>query len=191
MASCLGTYGHGTPVNAPLHHIPIHHVRGRLSVATNHAFDTSSDSSGYAVVYLSSSEPAVNDRPHVLCIQTPQGKRGQHHFLHTVLPQAMSFIALSFKKAVPVCVTCETGTDLSIGVALAALATFFDEKGEFHGEHERKEGVLSTSHLSFFAPKKDFLMHLFDSKGQYQNLSAVDHHELPTSQPLAHHAQTS
>jgi len=55
----------------------------------------------------------------------------------------MSFIALNLEKAHPVCVACEMGTDLSIGVALAALAKFFDDKGELHEEREQ-EIVLCT-----------------------------------------------
>ncbi|OJA19419.1 hypothetical protein AZE42_02264 [Rhizopogon vesiculosus] len=140
--------------SASFHPIPIHHVRGQLSVCTHHDLGSSLDSSEYAVVYLSSSEHALkDDRPaRLLCIQTPQGKRGQHHFLHTVLPQAMSFIALNLEKARPVCVACETGTDLGIGVTLAALAKFFDEEGEFHTEQEKN--VLSTSYRYTLSNKK-------------------------------------
>ena len=149
LVSSTKTNALGTPagVSASFYPIPIHHVRGQLSICAHHNLGSSLNSSGeYAVVYLCSSEPAaLNDpsRPRVLCIQTPQGKRGQHHFLHTVLPQAMSFIALNLEKAHPVCVACEMGTDLSIGVALAALAKFFDDKGELHEEREQ-EIVLCT-----------------------------------------------
>jgi tRNA A64-2'-O-ribosylphosphate transferase len=189
------------PVSASFHPTPIHHVRGRLSVCTNHDLGSSSDSGEYAVVYLSSSDDAAafKDRPRMLYIQTPQGKRGQHHFLHTVLPQAMSFIALNLDQARRVCITCETGADLSIGVALAALAKFFDEEGEFHDVsinpavvNFTDETVLST--LYVYSPKRKrkvrSLMRVFDRQRQHQNPPAVDHSELSTSEPLAHHAQT-
>jgi tRNA A64-2'-O-ribosylphosphate transferase len=187
------------PASASFHPTPIRHVHGRLSVCTNHDLGSSSDSGEYAVVYLSSSDGAAafKDRPRMLYIQTPQGKRGQHHFLHTVLPQATSFIALNLHQARRVCITCETGTDLSIGVALAALAKFFDEEGEFHDVsinpavvNFTDETVLST--LYVYSPKRKrkvrSLMRIFDRQRQHQNPPAVDHSELSTSEPLAHHA---
>ncbi|KAG1739096.1 tRNA A64-2'-O-ribosylphosphate transferase, partial [Suillus paluster] len=128
-------------LNVSFHPTPIHHVRGRLSVCTNHDLLSSPkalDDDAVAVVCLTSADhalPAFKDRdqdhPRVLCIQTPQGKKGQHHFLHSVLPQAIPFISLHLKNLRRVCVSCEKGTDMSIGVALVALTMFFNESGEF------------------------------------------------------------
>ncbi|KAG1725451.1 tRNA A64-2'-O-ribosylphosphate transferase [Suillus lakei] len=141
---------HSAPTNSNMsfHPTPIHHVHGRLSICTTHDICSSFDAK-FAVVYLTSSDqipPDFKDNPRVLYIQTPQGKKGQHHFLHTVLPQTIPFILFHLQNARCVCVACETGTDTSIGVALAALTKFFDESGEFCGEYEHeREGVLCAS----------------------------------------------
>ncbi|KAG2347441.1 initiator tRNA phosphoribosyl transferase [Suillus weaverae] len=136
--------------NASFHPTPIQHVHGRLSICTTHDVSFSLDNE-FAVVYLTSTEeapPALKDRPHILYIQTPQGKKGQHHFLHSVLPQAIPFIFLHLQKTRRVCIACETGTDTSIGIALAALTKFFDDSGEFCGEHEyERESVLSKDDI--------------------------------------------
>lgn len=135
--------------NASFHFTPIHHVHGRLSVCTTHEIPSSLDEE-FSVVYLTSAEapPALKDHPRVLYIQTPQGKKGQHHFLHSVLPQAIPFILLHLQNTRRVCIACETGTDMSIGVALTALTKFFDDSGEFCGEYEHeREGVLSKDDI--------------------------------------------
>ncbi|KAG2153244.1 tRNA A64-2'-O-ribosylphosphate transferase [Suillus clintonianus] len=146
LTSSTNTLDARTNSNASFHPTPIHHVHGRLSICTTHDIRSSIDAE-LAVVYLSSTDqapPAFKDRPCVLCIQIPQGKKGQHHFLHSVLPQAIPFILLHLQNARRICIACETGTDTSIGVALAALTKFFDESGEFCGEY-KGENVLSTS----------------------------------------------
>ncbi|KAG1854203.1 initiator tRNA phosphoribosyl transferase [Suillus subalutaceus] len=102
-----------------------------------HPFTTSTVNSQYApLTDIPSSlddefaaPPALKDHPRVLYIQTPQGKKGQHHFLHS---------------------SCETRTDTSIGVALATLTKFFDDAGEFCDEYEyeyEREGTLSKDDI--------------------------------------------
>ncbi|KAG1794434.1 tRNA A64-2'-O-ribosylphosphate transferase [Suillus plorans] len=136
--------------NASFHPIPIQHVHGRLSICTIHDLSSPLGDES-AVVYLTSADhapPALKDHPRVLYIQTPQGKKGQHHFLHTVLPQVMPFIFLHLRNTRRICIACETGTDTSIGVAIAALTKFFDDSGEFCGEYEyEREGVLSKDDI--------------------------------------------
>ncbi|KAG2159192.1 tRNA A64-2'-O-ribosylphosphate transferase [Suillus bovinus] len=136
--------------DASFHSTPIQYVQGRLSISiTRDISSPLSDES--ALVYLTSADyapPAFKDHPLVLYIKTPQGKKGQHHFLHTVLPQAMPFIFLHLQNTRRICIACETGTDTSIGVALAALTKFFNDSGEFCGEYEyEREGVLSKDDI--------------------------------------------
>ncbi|KAG1856872.1 tRNA A64-2'-O-ribosylphosphate transferase [Suillus tomentosus] len=152
LASSLNTHSTSTDLNsnASFHPIPIQHVHGRLSICTTHDISSPLGDES-AVVYLTSADdvpPALKDHPRVLYIQTPQGKKGQHHFLHTVLPQVMPFIFLHLQNTRRVCIACETGTDTSIGVAIAALIKFFDDSGEFCGEYEyEREGVLSKDDI--------------------------------------------
>jgi len=69
-----------------------------------------------------------------LRIETLQGKRGRIQFLQSVLPQSMSFISHHLRLNARVCISCDSGKDLSVGIALAALQTFFDETGSFIAE---------------------------------------------------------
>ncbi|KAG2137311.1 initiator tRNA phosphoribosyl transferase-domain-containing protein [Suillus cothurnatus] len=82
----------------------------------------------------------VHDHSRILYLQTPQGKKGQHHFLHSVLPQAIPFILLHLQNMRRVCIACETGTD--------TVSAFFDDSGEFCGKFEyEREGVLSKDDI--------------------------------------------
>ncbi|EGO00764.1 hypothetical protein SERLA73DRAFT_28779, partial [Serpula lacrymans var. lacrymans S7.3] len=60
-----------------------------------------------------------------LQIVTPFGKKGQIHYLQVVLPRSMIFIESHIKSGRPVCISCDTGKDVSVGVALAALSKLF------------------------------------------------------------------
>jgi len=63
----------------------------------------------------------------VLRVRLPAGKRGQHAFLHDVLPCATSFASthLSLGRAI-----CVAGGDAGVGVALVLLQLFFDDAGK-------------------------------------------------------------
>ena len=73
----------------------------------------------------------------ILRIATPGGKKGQMHFLQSVLPRSMTFIESHLSKRRRVCVACETGADIGVGVALAALQKFFDDDGNFFGHSQQ------------------------------------------------------
>lgn len=73
----------------------------------------------------------------ILEIQTPEGKKGQIHFLQSVLPQAMNYIRGHLEIGTRVCIACDTGKDTSVGIALAALQKFFDNSGNVVEEKER------------------------------------------------------
>ncbi|KAJ3726981.1 tRNA A64-2'-O-ribosylphosphate transferase [Lentinula raphanica] len=68
--------------------------------------------------------------PRVQYISAPEGKNGRT-FVQTVFPRSMDFIQTQLIQGRSVCVACDTGKDLSVGVALAALSRFFDEHGKF------------------------------------------------------------
>ena len=63
----------------------------------------------------------------VLHVRLPPGKRGQHVFLHEVLPCATSFASthLSLGRAI-----CIAGGDAGVGVVLVLLQLFFDDDGK-------------------------------------------------------------
>jgi tRNA A64-2'-O-ribosylphosphate transferase len=66
----------------------------------------------------------------VLHVCLPPGKRGQHVFLHEVLPSATSFASthLSLGRAI-----CVAGGDAGVGVVLVLLQLFFDDNGKPRG----------------------------------------------------------
>jgi tRNA A64-2'-O-ribosylphosphate transferase len=69
----------------------------------------------------------------VLRVHLAPGKRGQHVFMHDVLPRVISFIGphLSLGKSI-----CVAGGDAGIGVALVLLQLFFDDDGRMRdGAH--------------------------------------------------------
>lgn len=150
LTSSSNTQSTHTNSNSSFHPTSIHHIHGRLSICTTDDIPSSLDDE-FAAVYLTNADqapPALKDHPHVLYIQTPRGKKGQHHFLHSVLPQTMPFILHHLQNTRRICIACETGTDTSIGVALAALTKFFDNSGKFYDEHEHeREGVLSKDNI--------------------------------------------
>lgn len=69
--------------------------------------------------------------PNYVRLEAPEAKRGQSQFLKNVLPESMSFISNQLRMGSSVCISCGTGKDKSVGVALAALQKFFDDNGSF------------------------------------------------------------
>ena len=57
------------------------------------------------------------------------GKKGQSHFLQSTLPTATALIRDKLAEGKRICIVCESGKDLSVGVALAALQLFFQDNG--------------------------------------------------------------
>ena len=63
----------------------------------------------------------------VLRMHLPFGKRGQHVFVHDILPRAVSFASSHLGFGRKLCVA--GGGDEGIGVALVLLQLFFDDEG--------------------------------------------------------------
>ncbi|KAF9228467.1 initiator tRNA phosphoribosyl transferase [Gyrodon lividus] len=103
-----------------------------------------------ALLCLTSKDPGLSinvtelptEDSRILCIQTTEGKKGQHHFLNTVLPQSMPFIQSHLQRGHKVCIACDNGTDISIGVCVAALAKYFRADGSFYPKGN-EQGYLS------------------------------------------------
>ena len=72
-------------------------------------------------------EPMSNSRK--VHIPVIAGKKGQSHFLQTTLPTATALIRERLAEGKRICIVCESGKDLSVGVALAALQLFFQDNG--------------------------------------------------------------
>jgi len=79
----------------------------------------------------------------VLNLKCPAGKLGSRE-LRKKLPEAMAFVAANKEgiRTQRLLLTCSTGRDLSVGVALAVLCTFYDDEGK----PTRPQNIVSTSH---------------------------------------------
>jgi len=64
-----------------------------------------------------------------LHIPVVSGKRGASHFLQVVLPESIGFLQKELAAGKSICVACESGKDLSVGVVLTALQLFFEGDG--------------------------------------------------------------
>ena len=72
-------------------------------------------------------EPVSKSRK--VYIPVVAGKKGHSHFLQTTLPTATALIRDRLAEEKRICIVCESGKDLSVGVALAALQLFFQDNG--------------------------------------------------------------
>ncbi|KAJ3810615.1 initiator tRNA phosphoribosyl transferase [Lentinula aff. lateritia] len=109
----------------------------------------SGESGDVAYLVLSSrdrNDMSTDDAQNVLYIPTPDGKKGHPHFLQMALPRAMEFVQTQLTEGMRVCIACDSGKDLSIGVATAALQKYFDDEGNFvvNGLHDIIPGRYNT-----------------------------------------------
>lgn len=121
---------------------PIEYISGRISICNIASLRQSNmlqASPDIAFLCLTPKDPNTlagstrdaTEAPKMLSIQTPEGKKGQRHFLTAVLPRSMLFIEHHLQHGRAVCIACNTGTDISVGVAVAALALFFRPDGSW------------------------------------------------------------
>ena len=96
------------------------HARGGSLIRPNDA-DAPSDGAALG----ESGDPSSS---RVLRVRLPAGKRGQHVFLHDVLPGTTSFASTHLSLGRAICVA--SGGDAGVGVALVLLQLFFDDAGK-------------------------------------------------------------
>ncbi|KAI0279088.1 initiator tRNA phosphoribosyl transferase [Russula aff. rugulosa BPL654] len=77
----------------------------------------------------------------VLRMHLPLGKRGQHIFVHDILPRAVSFASSHLGLGRKLCVA---GGDEGIGVALVLLQLFFDDEGSLRSGITRNPSSSSV-----------------------------------------------
>ncbi|EJD40323.1 initiator tRNA phosphoribosyl transferase [Auricularia subglabra TFB-10046 SS5] len=128
-----------TPARAPSERAaepvsPVRQVGGLLCVASLGAWDSAACSENTAVLRL----PCAADAEHAAhgedfadsrTILVVQGKKGQFHFMNTVLPQGCAFARAALVAGKRVCIACEDGKDVSVGLAVAVLQQSFDDAG--------------------------------------------------------------
>ncbi|KAK7472368.1 tRNA A64-2'-O-ribosylphosphate transferase [Stygiomarasmius scandens] len=116
----------------------IQKVGGRLIVCSVNDLPDKAQSTEVdtALLLVTRGDKITGDgNPHFLSLVTPEGKKGQSYFLQSIIPQALAFIDRQLNLGACVCVACDDGKDLSIGIAVVALQRFFDEDGNFVGSN--------------------------------------------------------
>lgn len=106
-------------------------VGSRLAICQNSGLHSHSLGDDFVYLVLSENHFHIECCQQIERIKTSPGKKGQTQLLSTVLPQAMTFIQSALLEGRSVCVSCDTGKDVSIGVVVTALQLFFDEHGNF------------------------------------------------------------
>lgn len=129
-------------------------IKGRLRLSTIADISaTSIDHSGNDVAFLilTPSGDQMEDvhlRKHIRVIS---GKKGQSDFLNHVLPASITFIREHLYQDRNICVACESGTNLSVGVVVTALQMFFNDDGTLRGSPPAIVAVASSFLFSFYA----------------------------------------
>jgi tRNA A64-2'-O-ribosylphosphate transferase len=132
------------------------------------------------------SQPKESIASRILQIESPGGKRGQIHYLQIVLSQSVDFINSHLSKGTEICIACDTGEDLSIGVALAALQVLFDENGNFVGN--REQGRACVYCLNPFTIARFMLMHC-SRQDIHSKAPRVDHSQSAAGQPIENNVE--
>jgi tRNA A64-2'-O-ribosylphosphate transferase len=112
---------------------PINRVGGRLLIGSIDDVDDvtnlNREDNMDSIILASSMQDKLKSESQKIYIPVVAGKRGQSHFLQITLPTATTFIRDSLAEGRRICIACESGKDLSVGVALAALQLFFQDNG--------------------------------------------------------------
>ena len=112
---------------------PIDRVQGRLLIGTIAGIadikSVNKEDNMNFVILASSMQDEPISKCRRIHIPVVAGKRGQSYFLQTILPTATAFIRDSLTEEKRISIVCESGKDLSVGVALAALQLFFQDNG--------------------------------------------------------------
>ncbi len=123
-------------------------VKGRLLLAAIEELPPSSQSGDILHIILtpSNEEDSQPVDTHVY-IPTISGKKGQSHFLQTILPLSIDVIGRALQEGHNVCVACESGKDMSVGVVLAALQRYFGDDGSYISSNSANSAGTSSSFL--------------------------------------------
>ncbi|PBK88483.1 hypothetical protein ARMGADRAFT_358375 [Armillaria gallica] len=106
-------------------------VGSRLAICQNSGLPCPSLGDDFVYLVLSENDIDFGSHLQVERIKTLPSKKGQTQLLSTVLPQAMTFVQSALAKGCSVCVSCDTGKDVNVGVVATALQMFFDDNGHF------------------------------------------------------------
>ncbi|QRW22792.1 tRNA A64-2'-O-ribosylphosphate transferase [Rhizoctonia solani] len=118
---------------------PIKSVHGRILVGTraaNHPIYLDELDTCASIVLTSDSQRLENSTPTTLYVQDFYPKQHPTEFLTHTLPISLEFIRTHLQLPESrVCILCKDAKDLSVGIATAAIALYFNETGDFVGDN--------------------------------------------------------
>ncbi|GAB1522063.1 tRNA A64-2'-O-ribosylphosphate transferase [Rhizoctonia solani] len=118
---------------------PIKSVHGRILVGTraaNHPIYLGDLDTCASIVLTSDSQQLENSTPTTLYVQDFYPKQHPTEFLTHTLPISLEFIRTHLQLPESrVCILCKDAKDLSVGIATAAIALYFNETGDFVGDN--------------------------------------------------------
>ena len=88
-----------------------------------------------------------------LHINATDGKKGQKSLVPNVFPQADKFIKSALSSGFQVCISCPTGKDLSVAVALITLEKYFNDDGALvSGPRSGRHRIIPLHFVSDLVP---------------------------------------
>lgn len=112
---------------------PINKVGDRLLIGSlddvSDVINRNKEDTADFIILASSMQSEPGSKYRKVYIPVVAGKKGQSHFLQNTLPAATTLIRERLAEGKRICIVCESGKDLSVGVALAALQLFFQDNG--------------------------------------------------------------
>lgn len=136
---------------------PVNKVDGRIILCAVQDLkalwpSSSEDESVYIIITGDTFDlPITGDASRILHIScNVDGKKGQGHFLQEILPRSDDFIRVSLAKGKRVWISCDTGKDVSVGVALVALQKYFDDDGKYNQRTVGSTGMLYYNYASSY-----------------------------------------
>jgi len=118
--------------------VPVFRTGSRLAIGTLSALTSELLSDGRAYVILVtdiSTIPSIASDS-ILCLQVPAGKKGQLQLLTDVVPRSLQFLKHHLTSNKNAVVLCVDGKDISVGVVLVAMCSFFDDDGVFMSSND-------------------------------------------------------
>lgn len=155
LISTLVSEGHLTHNGNPPS--PITKVNGHILICTtsdflSRDFIQTYDLKSVAFLLLTSKDevlPVFSNETTTFQVHVIGGKKGHMQFLKQVLPHSMDYIRRQLRCGKRICVVCNTGHDISVGVALSALQKFFDDEGNYVPAELHTTGTWSFCFMSF------------------------------------------
>ena len=80
----------------------------------------------------------------------PGDKRNKERAFKACLPGCLDFMQRHLQECRKICIACDTGTELSVGIALTALRAFFDDEGGLDIESYHRKDAKGAVYMRWY-----------------------------------------